>query len=54
MPKLMIGRREVGNINDNGMLHVYNYENRYHVACPILQDAAVQEIVCIELDTCDQ
>ena len=30
------------------------HENRYQVACPILQDAAVQEIVCTELDTCDQ
>ena len=30
------------------------YENRYQVACPILQDAAVQEIVCTELDTCYQ
>ena len=32
----------------------YAYENRYLVACPIMQNAAVQEIVCTKLDTCDQ
>ena len=30
------------------------YDNRYQVACTILQNAAVQETVCTKLDTCDQ
>ena len=30
------------------------YENRYQVVCPIMQNAAVQEIFCTKLDTCDQ
>ena len=34
-------------------LHDY-YAYRYQVVCPIKQNAAVQEIFCTELDTCDQ
>ena len=40
--------------NCHALHDYYVHENRYQVACPILQDAAVQEIVCTELDTCDQ
>ena len=33
--------------------YVY-YENRDQAACPFMQNAAVQKIVCTELDTCDK
>ena len=37
-------------------LHDYYalYENRDQLACLFMQNAAVQKIVCTELDTCDQ
>ena len=46
--------KKVKCIMANNCHALHDYENRYQVACPILQDAAVQEIVCTELDTCDQ
>ena len=30
------------------------HENRDQAACPFMQNAAVQRIVCAELDTCDK
>ena len=33
---------------------IFIYEIRYPVSCAIMQNAAVQEIVCTKLDTCDQ
>ena len=30
------------------------YENRDQAACPFMQNAAVQNIFCTELDTCDK
>ena len=37
-------------------LHDYYalYENRDQAACPFMQNAAVQKILCTELDTCDK
>ena len=32
-------------------LHICIYENRYQVACLIMQNAAVQDKFCIKLDT---
>ncbi len=32
----------------------YAYENRDQAACPFMQNAAVQQIFCTELDTCDK
>ena len=46
--------KKVKCIMANNCQALHDYENRYQVACPILQDAAVHEIVCTELDTCDQ
>ena len=33
-------------------MHIY--ENRHQAACYIMQNAAVQEICCTQLNTCDQ
>ena len=37
----------------SGVLLYVLYENRYSAACPVMQNAAVQEIFCTELNTCD-